>query len=89
MSILNINKKDIISNYGKNNLDSGNSIVQIAILTNKINYLQNHFLYHKKDYSGRRGLLKMVSKRRKLLDFLRKKSIKKYHFIIKNLKIRR
>jgi small subunit ribosomal protein S15 len=83
------NSKEVILNYGKNDLDSGNSFVQIVILTNKINYLQNHFLNHKKDYSSRRGLLKMVSKRRKLLDFLKRKSIKKYNFIIKNLKIRR
>ncbi|CAL4322029.1 30S ribosomal protein S15 [Buchnera aphidicola] len=89
MKELNFNIQEIISNYGKNNLDSGNSMVQIAILTNKINYLQNHFVDHKKDYSSRRGLLKMVSKRRKLLDFLKKKSVKKYNFIIQNLNIRR
>ncbi|NIG99299.1 MAG: 30S ribosomal protein S15 [Buchnera aphidicola (Periphyllus acericola)] len=88
--IINIsNKKDIISKYGKNNQDSGNSEVQIALLTSKINYLQEHFFKNKKDYASRRGLLKMVSKRRKLLDYLKKKSILKYNFIIKNLKIRR
>ncbi|CAL4322164.1 30S ribosomal protein S15 [Buchnera aphidicola] len=89
MNTLQLNIQEIISNYGKNDSDSGNTMVQIAILTNKINYLQNHFINHKKDYSGRRGLLKMVSKRRKLLDFLKEKSIKKYNFIIQNLKIRR
>ncbi|XAJ75257.1 30S ribosomal protein S15 [Buchnera aphidicola (Periphyllus koelreuteriae)] len=80
---------EIISKYGNNKIDSGRSEVQIAILTNKINDLQKHFYEHKKDYSGRRGLLKMVSKRRKLLDYLKKKSILKYNYIIKNLKIRR
>ncbi|NIH16578.1 MAG: 30S ribosomal protein S15 [Buchnera aphidicola (Periphyllus lyropictus)] len=89
MNLNSINTKDIILNHGKNGLDSGNSLVQIALLTKKINYLQNHFFKNKKDYSSRRGLLKMVSKRRKLLDFLKRKSIKKYNFIIENLKIRR
>ncbi|CAL4322084.1 30S ribosomal protein S15 [Buchnera aphidicola (Periphyllus testudinaceus)] len=88
--ILNIsNMQKIISKYGMNNKDSGKSEVQIAILTNKINDLQKHFYIHKKDFSSRRGLLSMVSKRRKLLDYIKKKSILKYNFIIKNLKIRR
>lgn len=83
------NIKSIITKYGENNLDSGNTAVQISLLTYKINDLQNHFSIHKKDFSSRRGLLKMVSKRRKLLKYMRKKSILKYHSIIKNLKIRR
>ncbi|MCW5197585.1 30S ribosomal protein S15 [Buchnera aphidicola (Chaitophorus viminalis)] len=86
---MNLSKKNIISKYGKNSLDSGNTAVQISLLTYKINNLQNHFSIHKKDFSGRTGLLKMVSKRRKLLKYMRKKSVLKYNFIIKDLKIRR
>ncbi|CAL4322112.1 30S ribosomal protein S15 [Buchnera aphidicola (Chaitophorus sp. 3695)] len=85
----NLNKKNIIIKYGRNNLDSGNTAVQISLLTYKINDLQNHFLIHKKDFSSRRGLLKMVSKRRKLLKYMRKKSVFQYNSIIKDLKIRR
>ncbi|WP_367677721.1 30S ribosomal protein S15 [Buchnera aphidicola] len=86
---MNLNKKSIITKYGKNVLDSGNITVQIALLTYKINDLQNHFLIHKKDFSSRKGLLKMVSKRRKLLKYMRKKSVSEYNSIIKDLKIRR
>jgi small subunit ribosomal protein S15 len=86
---INSNKKSIITKYGKNVLDSGNITVQIALLTYKINDLQNHFLIHKKDFSSRKGLLKMVSKRRKLLKYMRKKSVSEYNSIIKDLKIRR
>ncbi|XRX42939.1 MAG: 30S ribosomal protein S15 [Buchnera aphidicola (Tetraneura sorini)] len=82
-------KKKIIKKFGKNEFDTGNTSVQIALLTNKINYLQKHFNYHKKDHGSRRGLLKMVSHRRKLLNYLKIKYISKYVFLIENLGLRR
>ncbi|CAL4043164.1 30S ribosomal protein S15 [Buchnera aphidicola (Tetraneura ulmi)] len=82
-------KKKIIKKFGKNELDTGDTSVQIALLTNKINYLQKHFNYHKKDHCSRRGLLKMVSHRRKLLDYLKVKYVSKYISLIENLGLRR
>ncbi|WP_343126410.1 30S ribosomal protein S15 [Buchnera aphidicola] len=70
----------------KNN--SGSSNFQISLLTKKINFLQSHFLVHKKDHSSRRGLLKMVSKRRKLLNYIKYKDRIKYLSLIKVLGLR-
>lgn len=88
MSLKNLNNQKIIEKYGYNQKNSGSSSVQIAILTKKINYLQKHFFVHKKDHCGRRGLLKMVSRRRKLLDYIKNKDQKKYFYLIKNLGLR-
>ncbi|CAL4043372.1 30S ribosomal protein S15 [Buchnera aphidicola] len=89
MSLDEIEKKKIFKKYGLNDKDSGTSEVQVALLTSQINYLQNHFLIHKKDHSGRRGLLKMVSKRRKLLNYLKRKNMIRYNKIIEFLQLRR
>ncbi|WP_343192004.1 30S ribosomal protein S15 [Buchnera aphidicola (Formosaphis micheliae)] len=89
MSLNESKKRSIIIQYGSNEKDSGKSEVQIAFLTAQINYLQNHFLIHKKDHSSRRGLLKMVSKRRKLLNYLKNNNSTRYNKIIELLLLRR
>ena len=82
-------KLEIIKKYGGNEKNSGKSEVQIALLTQRINELTGHFDAHKKDHHSRRGLMMMVGKRRKLLDYLMKKDIKRYRAIIKELNIRK
>ena len=78
-------KEKIIETYKMHDGDTGSPEVQIAILTERILYLTEHFKTHKKDFHSRRGLLKMVSRRRKLLDYLTKKDIERYRAIIKKL----
>ena len=82
-------KLEIISKFGKDSNDSGKSEVQIALLTKRINDLTSHFDVHKKDHHSRRGLMMMVGKRRRLLDYLTKKDITRYRAIIKDLNIRK
>lgn len=82
-------KEKIVSDYKTHTSDTGSSQVQVALLTQRINELTEHFKVHKKDNNSRRGLLKMVSRRRKLLDYLRKTNINEYHEIIKKLGLRR
>ena len=82
-------KLEIIKKYGSNEKDSGKSEVQIALLTERINELTGHFDTHKKDHHSRRGLMMMVGKRRRLLDYLMKKDIGRYRAIIKELNIRK
>ena len=82
-------KEKIVSDYKTHQADTGSSQVQIALLTQRINELTEHFKVHSKDNNSRRGLLKMVSRRRKLLDYLRKTNINEYHEIIKKLGLRR
>ena len=82
-------KEKIVSDYKTHDGDSGSSQVQIALLTQRINELTEHFKVHKKDKNSQRGLLTMVSRRRKLLDYLRRTDINEYHEIIKKLGLRR
>ena len=82
-------KLEIIKKYGSNENDTGKSEVQIALLTQRINDLTGHFDAHKKDHHSRRGLMMMVGKRRRLLDYLMKKDIGRYRAIIKELNIRK
>jgi small subunit ribosomal protein S15 len=79
----------IISEFGVKEGDTGSPEVQIALLSNNINKLQSHFKQHKKDHHSRRGLLRMVSQRRTLLDYLKGKSVDRYQNVIKRLGIRR
>jgi small subunit ribosomal protein S15 len=79
----------IVKQFGKDEKDSGKSEVQIAILTKRINDLTDHFNTHKKDHHSRRGLMMMVGKRRRLLDYLAQKDIERYRAIIKELNIRK
>ncbi|MCK9426408.1 MAG: 30S ribosomal protein S15 [Ignavibacteriaceae bacterium] len=82
-------KLELVTKYGKTEKDSGTSEVQIALLTKRINDLTEHFNKHAKDHHSRRGLLMMVGKRRRLLDYLIKKDIERYRTIIKELNIRK
>ncbi|MEW6702917.1 MAG: 30S ribosomal protein S15 [Bacteroidota bacterium] len=82
-------KLEIIKKFGKGEKDSGTAEVQIALLTERINRLTAHFESHKKDHASRRGLMQMVGKRRRLLDYLAEKNIERYRSIIKELNIRK
>ena len=87
---LNVEQKTtIITDYKLHEKDTGSSEVQIALLTKRVTYLTEHFKTHAKDHHSRRGLLKLVSKRRKLLDHLKKESLNRYQSIISKLGIRR
>jgi small subunit ribosomal protein S15 len=82
-------KEKIVTDYKTHGSDTGSSQVQVALLTQRINELTEHFKVHKKDNHSRRGLLKMVSRRRKLLDYLKRRDIEQYHGIIEKLGLRR
>ena len=89
MSISKAQKADFIKKYGKSATDSGTPEVQIAILTANINALSSHFDTHKKDNHSRVGLLRMVGKRRRLLNYLKKSEPKKYDKLIKDLGLKK
>lgn len=89
MSITPEKKAEVISEYATAKNDTGSPEVQIAILTNRINTLSEHMQANIKDFGSRRGLLAMVAKRRKLLDYLKSKEESRYQDIIKKLGIRR
>jgi small subunit ribosomal protein S15 len=82
-------KEKIVGDYKTHGSDTGSSQVQVALLTQRITELTEHFKTHKKDNNSRRGLLKMVSRRRKLLDYLKSRDIDGYHQIIERLGLRR
>ena len=82
-------KKAIINRFKLHESDTGSPEVQIAILSNRIQYLTDHFQTHKKDHHSRRGLLKLVGQRRRLLNYLKKTEAKRYQSIIKELGLRR
>ena len=89
MSLSSESKSEIIKEYSRGDRDTGSSEVQIAILAKRITELTDHFSEHKKDHHSRQGLLKMVSKRRKLLDYLKNNDQDRYAEIIKRLGLRR
>jgi small subunit ribosomal protein S15 len=82
-------KKEIIERYRVHESDTGSPEVQIALLSERISYLTEHFKIHKKDHHSRRGLLKLVGQRRRLLDYLRSKNVDRYKAIIAGLGIRK
>ena len=82
-------KQEIINNFKKHDGDTGSPEVQIAILTERIIYLTDHFKVHKKDHHSRRGLLKLVGQRRRMLDYLKSKDVDRYRKVIERLGIRR
>lgn len=84
-----LDKKAVMKEFGRDEKDTGSPEVQIALLTSRIVYLTEHFKIHKKDNHSRLGLLKLVSKRRKLLNYLKNKDLDKYKSLIQNLKIRK
>lgn len=82
-------KVSLITTHRIHEKDTGSPEVQVAILTERINYLTSHFKTHKKDHHSRRGLLKMVGKRRRLLDYLRHKNFSRYRAIVEKLGLRK
>jgi small subunit ribosomal protein S15 len=82
-------KQEIVEKFGSHAKDTGSSEVQIALLTHRIVYLTEHFQTHKKDHHSRRGLLKLVGQRRRLLNYLNKKSVDRYRAVIAELGIRK
>jgi small subunit ribosomal protein S15 len=89
MAIVKERKQELIGNYKVHDTDTGSPEVQVAILTEKINYLTEHLKKHSKDLHSRHGLLKMVNRRRRLLDYLKSKSYDRYKILITKLDIRK
>ena len=89
MSLTKESKTELIESHRTHESDTGSPEVQIAILTNRIQYLTDHFKIHSKDHHSRQGLLKMVGKRRRLLDYLKRKSFSRYQQIIGKLGLRK
>lgn len=89
MAMVKERKQELISTYKIHEKDTGSPEVQVAILTEKINYLTDHLKKHKKDVHSRQGLLKMVNKRRRLLDYLKKTGYDRYASLIDKLNIRK
>lgn len=82
-------KKETIQKHARGANDTGSPEVQVALLTDRINHLTEHFKEHKKDHHGRRGLLKLVSQRRSLLEYLKRKDESRYSAVIKTLDLRK
>ena len=82
-------KEQVVSDFRQHDSDTGSPQVQIALLSKRIVELTEHFKIHKKDHHSRRGLLKMVSQRRRLLDYLKRKNIEQYHEVVSRLGLRR
>lgn len=89
MSITAEEKKELFTKFGSDITNTGSTEGQIALFTHRINHLTEHLKSNKKDHSSRRGLLKLVGKRRRLLNYLMKNDIEKYRVLIKNLGIRK
>jgi small subunit ribosomal protein S15 len=82
-------KEELVKKFGQNEADTGSTEVQVALLTARINHLTEHFRTHKKDHTGRRGLLRLVGQRRNLLTYLRNQDLEKYRGLIKELGLRK
>ena len=82
-------KSGIVSEFGGNTANTGDSAVQVALLTARINDLQNHFKANPKDYAGKRGLLKLVGQRRRLLKYIKNRNINEYRDLIAQLGLRK
>jgi small subunit ribosomal protein S15 len=89
MSLATARKKDLITKFATHDGDTGSPEVQIALLTERITYLTEHFKNHAKDHHSRRGLLKLVGQRRRLLDYLRGSNLDRYRKLIDSLGIRK
>lgn len=89
MPVPTVRKKTLIEGYRRHDSDTGSPEVQIALLTERINGLTDHFKAHTKDHHSRRGLLKLIGKRRGLLDYLKRKDAERYRQVIEKLGIRR
>ncbi len=89
MALASTRKQVIIRDFRTNDTDTGSPEVQVALLTERIRYLTEHFKVHKKDHSGRRGLLQLVGQRRRLLDYLKRHDVERYRTVISRLGIRK
>ena len=89
MALVKEKKKEIIKTFKSNEKDTGSPSVQIALLTERINSLSSHFKEHKRDHHSRHGLLRMVSIRRRLLEYLKRKDLKEYQGLLKKLDLRK
>ena len=89
MALTSEQKSGIIESYRAHTSDTGSPEVQIALLSRRIDYLTEHFKTHKKDHHSRRGLLKLVGKRRRLLDYLKTNDVERYKEVIQRLEIRK
>ena len=89
MSLATLRKKDVITKFATHEGDTGSPEVQVALLSERIAYLTEHFKTHEKDHHSRRGLLKLVSQRRRLLDYLKRKNLERYRSLINGLGIRK
>jgi small subunit ribosomal protein S15 len=89
MALSNEDRENIVKKHGENDKDTGKTEVQVALITERIKYLTDHLKTHKKDHHSRRGLLKLVGQRRRLLRYLTKTDIMRYRAIIKELGLRR
>lgn len=89
MALASVQKQELIEKFRSHDSDTGSPEVQIAILTERIRYLTEHFKTHKKDHTSRRGLLKLVGQRRRLLDYLKGKDGSRYQTVIQTLGIRK
>lgn len=82
-------KSELVEKYGRHEGDTGSPEVQVALLTERINHLTEHFKVHKKDHHSRRGLLKLVGQRRRMLDYLKSKDVQRYRAVITSLGLRK
>ncbi|HEY5281184.1 MAG TPA: 30S ribosomal protein S15 [Polyangia bacterium] len=89
MGLAVVKKAEVVKKFARSDADTGSPEVQIALLSERISYLTEHFRVHAKDHHSRRGLLMLVSQRRRLLDYLKKKDVKRYRDLILTLGIRK
>jgi len=89
MSLSLEDKTKVIEKFAQKSGDTGSPRVQIAVITSRLEYLQEHFSKHKKDHHSRRGLLKLVGRRRRLLDYIKERDVQEYRSLIKELGIRK
>jgi small subunit ribosomal protein S15 len=89
MGLAAVKKAEVVKKFARSESDTGSPEVQIALLSERISYLTEHFRAHVKDHHSRRGLLMLVSQRRRLLDYLKKKDVKRYRDLIQTLGIRK
>ena len=89
MSLTKEVKLEIVEKHGKGSADTGSAEVQVALLSQRIEYLTEHFKTHKKDHHSRRGLLKLVGQRRRLLDYLKRSNGERYRTVVSSLNLRK
>jgi small subunit ribosomal protein S15 len=89
MAVLQERTKEVVTSYRRHETDTGSPEVQVALLTDRITYLTEHFKVHQKDHHSRRGLLKLVGQRRRMLDYLRQRDFQRYKSVIERLGLRK